>query len=106
MSIIIFTQIREAEDDAGLRTVCLTEADIFLNSGYSKPITAVKLSDRDNLLKTIKLHHCLLRMKADIDQFQLGLATLGVGDAIKAHPQLFEPLFAHNKTAPLTAGAQ
>ena len=82
------------------------EADIFIDSGYSKHITAITLSERDNLLKIVKLHYCLLRTKADIDQFQLGLATLGVGNAIKAHPDLFEPMFVHNKSTPLTAGDQ
>ena len=55
-------------------------------------------------METIKIHYCLLRCKAELDQLKSGLSILGVGGALSLHASLLAPIFVTEKTAPLTAG--
>ena len=40
-------------------------------------------------------YHCMIKVKAAMDQFLEGLQMGGVADYIKTHPQLLEPFLHH-----------
>ena len=68
------------------------------------PLAFVTLCDVDTMVRTIALHHVLLKAKAEMDQFMQGLNVLGVLTAMKAHPNLFEAYFSIDVKSSLTAG--
>ena len=57
----------------------LTEQDrltrLFVEAAYS---TLVSINTREESLSSFALHHCVLLVKTEIDQFCQGLQTLGV----------------------------
>ena len=73
-------------------------------AGFSKPVSLMKMDDREELLHIISLHYTLLRSKAELDQLKMGLEALGVKDAMKVYPDLFESFFTEVGIKPLTAG--
>ena len=64
-----------------------------LESGFTKVASANTLADRENLIKSLCLHHTIFKCKAELDQLKEGLQTLGVAAAIKVLPDTFECLF-------------
>ena len=68
------------------------------------PLAFVTLCDVDTMVRTIALHHVLLKAKAEMDQFMQGLNALGVLTAMKALPDLFEAYFSIDLKSSLTAG--
>ena len=89
--VYIFFQISEATDVQSLRHLCLSAADITIEAGYTLPLTSLQLDDREDLTKTLMLHHVILCRKAVLDQLMTGLSYLGVLEAIQRHPVVFEP---------------
>ena len=88
-----------------LREVCLSEIDLIIDAGYTKPLPLVTINNNKvGLMRTIMLHYALLRSKSAIDQLAEGLSALGIIEAMKLHPELFEPLFVRGKQVPLTSG--
>ena len=73
-------------------------------AGFSKPVSLIKMDDREELLHIIALHYTLLRSKAELDPLKMGLEALGVKDAMTAYPDLFENFFTEAGIKPLTAG--
>ena len=61
-------------------------------------------NNKVELMHTIMRHCALLRSKSTIDQLAEGLSALGIIEAMKLHPELFEPLFVRGKQVPHTAG--
>ena len=47
----------DASDDGTLRQVCLAEADVVIDSGYSKPICTITLAEKEELVRVVKLHY-------------------------------------------------
>lgn len=78
--------------------------EIILNAGYTKPLYTLELSDKVELVKTLKLHYTLLRSLAEINQFKEGLMAHGVADSMVKFPILMKPLFVHTSKGALTAG--
>ena len=64
----------------------------------------MEMADKQELIHIITLHHTLLKCKAELDQLKGGLQALGVGDAMKAHPDLFEKFFTEAGLTTMTAG--
>ena len=78
--------------------------DVILESGYTLPVTCIGMGGKSELLRTLMLHHSLLRSKAVLDQLRSGLSALGVSDAMSKYPTILEPYFVAGKQPPLTAG--
>ena len=97
-------QIYNAPDEESLRKVCLEEVGMILEAGYTLPVSCIGMEGKPELLRTLMLHHCLLRSKAILDQLKLGLSALGVLDALSKYPTILEPYFVAGKQPPLTAG--
>lgn len=79
-------------------------ADILLVTGYRKAICGLTLDDKAGLNAALIDYHCLLKVKAKMDQFMDGLADCGVLEYIRQFPYLMRPLFTDCCHKPLTAG--
>ena len=77
---------------------------LLLETGYSKPLTAITVGDKEAVLSAIADFHCLLKVKAATDQFAEGLECTGVLQYVKSHYDLMRPLLCYS-TSHLTAGA-
>ena len=64
----------------------------------------MEVANKEELIHIVTLHHMVLKCKAELDQLKGGLQTLGVGDAMKAHPELFENFFMDAGHTSMTAG--
>ena len=83
----------------------MNEADIIIDAGYSKPVTALTMSGKDDLIKNLKLHYyTLLRSLAEVNQLKNGLAVHDIADAMVKHADIMSPLFLAASTKTLTAG--
>ena len=78
--------------------------EILLESGYSKPITTITVSSKQELISTLIFHYTLYRNKAVLDQMKSGLNVLGVAQAMSKYQDILQPFFVCGKQAPLTAG--
>ena len=97
-------QIDQALDELTLRTVTFEGIDVTLDAGYSKPISAITLDGKQELMDTLKLHYTLYRNKAVLDQLKSRPDAPGVLNVMMKHPQICEPFFVSGLQAPLTAG--
>ena len=97
-------EIEQAEDDAALREACQSGIDIIIDSGYTRPLASVRMSDRAGLIGVILQHAVIYRVKAVLDQIKEGLKILGVGEAMCKYPDLLKPFFVAGLKPPLTTG--
>ena len=78
---------------------------MLLECGFVKPISGIRLYDKDSLVRTLCLHHMILKSKAELDQLKEGLGTLGVATAMESMPDVFIHLFTSNEdNSQLTPG--
>ena len=54
-------------------------ATMLADIGYRKPVTKLTVTDIEALKCALVDHHCMLKVKAYIDQFIEGLEVLGQG---------------------------
>ena len=83
----------------------MEHSSVFIESGLTTPLALVRLEDKGSIVKTVALHHVILRTKAEIDQFSIGLKVLGVLDAIQKNRQLFQKYFCLDGAEHMTSGA-
>lgn len=86
-------QISTARTNEEIRLICEDAADALAECGFTKPPILVGLQDKPTLVKAVCFHHLILKCKGELDQLKDGLGTLGVADAMKLNPSIFEPLF-------------
>ena len=79
-------------------------AELILSTGFRKPLCSLALEDKASLKSILLDYHCMLKVKAEMDQFAEGLKTLGVLDMVKNYPDLFSSLFVDDGSPPLTSG--
>ena len=79
-------------------------ADLLLATGFRKPLTKLQVADRAMIKSSLLDYYCLLKVKAEIDQFSEGLEDLGLLAMMKRQPSLFKPLFVCNDSACLLPG--
>ena len=93
-------------DDRALKDVCTEAVDVIIEAGYAKPVTALTMAGKQELINTLMYHYkiILYRNKAVMDQLKAGLTILGVLDAMAKWPKIMEPFFVGAKQRPLTAG--
>ena len=56
-------------------------------------LSQLSLLDRDELCKTVKDYHTLVKILPEMDQFCAVLQTLGVLDMLCKYPEIMQPLF-------------
>lgn len=66
-------------------------------TGFRKPVCSLGVADKSVLKSSLIDYHCLLKVKAEMDQFADGLASLGILDAVKKQPEVMKPLFVAQK---------
>ena len=62
----------------------------FVDAGFTSGLTVNSMNEA---LSTLAFHHCVLSIKAEIDQFCSGLEPLGVLDAVRKYKEQFKPFF-------------
>jgi len=97
--------MEKAETDDDLRnTFEMDEAtELLLASGFRKPISSLIVQDKEKLRSSLIDYHCMLKVKAALDQFCEGLKCVGVMEIMVKHPNMFKTMFVADST-PLTAG--
>ena len=78
-------------------------SDLLLETGYRKPLQQLCLLDKGALRSALLDYHCVLKVKAEMDQFKEGLTSLGVLNAITTYPALMKCMFVDDRGT-LTAG--
>ena len=63
------------------------------------------MSDKLTLTSTLLDYHCMVKVKAQMDQFAEGLEELGVLMLIRRYPEVSKPLFVAVSKA-MSAGAK
>jgi hypothetical protein len=93
-------------DKSSLKTLLQEESvsTILLEAGYTSPITSVDDHRKGQILSVLALHHCVVAVKAALDQMISGMRCLGILSAIRKNPQLFKPCFLPGERESLTAG--
>ncbi len=99
------TQVDAAENDDEVKVVFAIDeaASLLHETGFRKPTCRLSMSDKSRLRSALVDYHCMLKVKAAMDQFAEGLQELGVLQLIKQYPELMKPLFVPNLKV-LTAG--
>ena len=75
-----------------------------METGFRKPLLYLTVDDKPAISNTLKNHHGIVKVKAEVDQFCEGLVTLGVLDCIKRFPDVMRPLFVDTNPIQITKG--
>ena len=67
--------------------------ELILESGYTKPLSHLKLKDKEDLIYTLLLYLCIFKSKAELDQLKEGLQFLNVGVLMSRQKDIMKPLF-------------
>lgn len=81
-------------------------AALLFETGYRKPTVQLTLSDKVAIKSSLLDYHCMIKVKAAMDQFAEGLDVLHVLQLIKRFPHLTKPMFVDDDTKVLTAGKE
>lgn len=87
-----------------LRQIAADNIDLLLECGFNKPGCRLDLSDRVNIVQAVTLHKVVLVSMAELSQFQEGLCTLGVCDALKKNPHLLNSYYCREYNDELSSG--
>ncbi len=92
----LHVQLEDAESDDDVKVLFAVDETqaLLLESGYSRPLCNLKLSDKEVLKSMLIEYHCLVKVKASIDQFAEGLGD--ALDLLRKFPSLSKPLFVAN----------
>lgn len=98
-------QIKGVQSDEELQGIFESPEleSVLLETGYNKPLSLLTMEDLDNILLCITDYHCLIKVKASMDQFIDGLISGSVMDSIRNHSLLLKPMFCPSPSQ-LTAG--
>lgn len=103
--IIIHVQLEEANTDEDICVLFMMEElqALLLETGFSRPLNNLNLSDKNSLRSTLVDYHCMVKAKASIDHFAQGLGH--ALDLIRTYTEYSRPLFVAESTV-LTAGKE
>lgn len=79
-------------------------ADLLYATGFRKAVCGLGLQHVSIIKSSLIDYHCLLKVKAEMDQFLEGLSTFGILDAIKNKPDVMKPLFVEQTLKKVSAG--
>ena len=90
--------MKAAQCDQTFRDVFCNEnfASLVFDTGYRKALSIIHLDDREELIKTLRQYHTMIRGQIELDQFVIGLKCYGLLDMIREYPLLMKPLFVSN----------
>ena len=66
---------------------------LLMETGYRKPLIHLTVSDKPGLRAALLDYHCVLKVKAAMDQYAEGLQQLKVLDLMRKYPLLTNPFF-------------
>ena len=98
-------QLDEAENDDDVKLIFAVDeiSGLMLETGYRKPFAKLTMADRSALKAAMVDYHCMIKVKAAMDQYMEGLQSLKILDLVRKFPSFSRPLFvADNKR--ITAG--
>ena len=78
--------------------------EILDECGFKKPITRLKLEDKDELIQAVALDRVLLKSLGEATQFRDGLSALSVQESMKKNPDLFMPYYCLTESDVLNSG--
>lgn len=78
--------------------------ELLYATGFRKAVCDLTLEDTAIIKSSLIDYHCILKVKAEMDQFLEGLESLGIIDAIKSQPEVMKPLFVAEISKTITAG--
>ena len=78
-------------------------ANLLLETGCDKPMQTLGLQDISDVRAAMTDYHCMLKVKAAMDQFMEGLDMGGVAEYVKSHLHLMKP-FLHGVCQEMDAG--
>ena len=90
--------------DPGNADIHMEFCDILVDNGCSACFAHLKQSEVPQLVKTTCVSCSILKIKAELDQFMLGLNEAGVLHVIQKYPDLFHPLLLRSQEIVLSAG--
>ena len=76
-------------------------AELILATGYKKGLATLGLDDRADVRGALLDYHCILKVKAEMDQFADGLNSVGV---LQLYSSVMEPLLTDCCLGVVTAG--
>ena len=97
-------QISGATCDDDAKRIAMTNCDILVNSGVTKPLSNLTLADVPLLVQCAARDNTILRIKSELDQVTSGLCDAGTLQAIRKYPDFFEPMFVASDRNSLSAG--
>ena len=77
--------------------------DLLVQTGFRRAVVSLTLDDVQKVSSALIDFHCMLKVKAAMDQFKNGLKTLGLLNMLEENPSLWKPLFVSSST-PLNTG--
>ena len=71
---------------------------LLMEAGFRKPLCQLQMSDKPVIRGVLLDYHLMVKVKMHMDQFADGLNQLKIIDTMRAHPDLFKPLFVYSET--------
>ena len=84
--------------------MCEEYEALLLETGFNKPLCKLKLSDVEVIRTSLLDYHCIVKVKASMDQFKEGLDQVGLCKFLKSHPDELKPMFVSSMNTQLTPG--
>ena len=78
-------------------------SELLFATGFRKAVCSLGVANKPILKSNLIDFHCLMIVKAEMDQFADGLSSLGILHAIRKQSDVMKPLFVAQKCK-LTAG--
>lgn len=104
--VYIYTiQVKGVQSDEDLRNIFLVPdlESLLLETGFCKPLSLLCMEDQSSIVSSITEYHCLIKVKAAMDDFMEGLASGGVLECIKRFSLMLRPLLCPEHSN-ITAG--
>ena len=92
----------ETDEDVQISLAVDEVMELFLATGFQRPLALLYLKDVDDLVGFLLEYHLFVKVKAEIDQFVEGLMTLGFLGHLRKNPSLWQNFFvlSEDKLAP------
>ena len=103
VEFLIYLQIEQSDNFQFLH---ILERGTVVNALVDDECTSPARKNQQSVAKTLCLHHCILTVKAELDQLCKGLSTMGVLDAIRRYPKIFARYFVSEERKSLTFGLE
>ena len=68
-------------------------ADLLAQTGYRRATSRLTVADKSSISSALIDYHCMMKVKAAMDQYRVGLNELGVLSMIQKNPAIWKPMF-------------